>query len=398
MRLLIIFFLIVPVIAFASKNPLSEGFLFLEKKNYPRAFFLFSSIKVKNPEVYTAMGMAKALNGDYEKALGYLFKAIEDNKEKEKWVPNYFIGISFYNLKRFDDAVPFLVKAYKLTADVSILKNIAQSAYKAGRYLDAEKFAKELYSIENNEENLILLLNIFEQLKKFKDVDELSTRFLETNQESSKVLYERAKARFYSGQMVLAEKDLEKAVLLNKDLKNMAIYTTIKKLNRKEEKELSDTKKNYIKIEWAVYLISIIFLSVIPVFVYKRKKLISQKEKLFFANTLLEKADYINALNIFTQLRSYKCLNKEAVTGALRAHILLGKKKEAISLAEQLDNEGERFFYLALINLYFQDKPEFLRHMDYLENLGYHDRVKMLKKLIYDGKESQIAYLTKGGI
>ncbi|MCX7959354.1 MAG: hypothetical protein N3B13_09935, partial [Deltaproteobacteria bacterium] len=48
-----VFLLLLFSVEASAKNPLSEGFLFLEKGDYKRAFSNFSSIKKKEPYVYT---------------------------------------------------------------------------------------------------------------------------------------------------------------------------------------------------------------------------------------------------------------------------------------------------------------------------------------------------------
>ncbi len=394
MRLLVVFFLIFPTTVFAVKNPLRVGFLFLEKKNYQRAFQSFSSVKQKNPEVYTSMGMAKALQGDYERALDYLFIALEDKGEKEKWAPNYFVGICFYNLKRFNEAIPFLEKAYRLTSDISILKTIVESAFQAGRYVEAESHAKNLYTLENTEKNLILFLKVLTELKKFKEAEELATEFLKSQPDSAGILYERAKTRFYRGLIELAEKDLEKAIFINKSNDKMSLYSAIKSL--KPQQKVKEIKTyNFNNIRWLLYLLSLLFSALIVIFLYRRKTLNSRKEKIFFANTLLEKADYINAINIFNELRDIKSLKNQVITGLLRAHLLLGKKEDAINLAEQLNSEEERFFFLALIYLYSGDKQGYVRYLNILENSNYNEKVRLLKNLMYSGKDKQTQYLIR---
>lgn len=112
-----------------------------------------------------------------------------------------------------------------------------------------------------------------------------------------------------------------------------------------------------------------------------KKKEVSVKEKLLFAKTLLEKADYISAINIFSELKKQKKYRDSSIKGLLISKILLGKEDNALSEAEQIQSEPDKFFYFALIYLYFDDKTNFNKYLDLLDQLGNKEKVTLLKKI-----------------
>lgn len=236
MRFLFLFFFLFSNLALA-KDPLSEGFLFLEKKDYNRAFSTFSTIKKKKPFIYTAMGISKALSGDYEKALDFLFIATEDTKESKNWVPNFFIGFSFYNLNKYKDAIPFLEKSYSLNQDNETLTLLGKSYFKIENYKKSEEILDKIYKEKKDEEISLLLAKSKISLNKNTEAENLLNESITLYPQNPFLLYERAKLRFKNGQIDLAEKDIEIAISLSNNPEIQKIYSSIK-LAKNQSKKL----------------------------------------------------------------------------------------------------------------------------------------------------------------
>lgn len=398
MRVLLILGLIfIANLSLANKNPLKEGFLLLEKKEYERAFSTFSSIKNKEASVYTAMGMAKALSGSYERAIDFLFLAMEEKKEKEKWVPNYFLGLSFYNLKRYEEALPFLDRAYYLSRNDDILKLLAKTSFYAKDFLRAEELLKKIYEKEKDEESLLFLIKTLSSSNKLKEAESLANEGIKSNPKNPFILYERAKIRFTLGMIELAEKDIDNAIGLTNNPEIQGLYSSIKNMKKRSIKE-SSKKKTVYSINKTPFLYLLVVITLVPLFLigFLKRKRDSLKEKLLFANTLLSKADYINAGNIFNELIRDKSLQEEALLGLIKVKIFLGKKEEASSLAEKIKREEDRLFYLALVDICFGEKEEYEKYLGLLEHSGYNDKVKILKKLSYSDKKEVFDFLIRG--
>lgn len=388
---LLIFFFLFPTVLFA-KNPLSEGFLLLEKKEYAKAFQTFSSIKPKKPHIYSAMGMAKAMNGDYERALDLLLLATEDKNEKNNWVTNFFIGLSFYNLLKYQEAIPFLERSYELNNDSKILELIGKSYFKIENYNKAEEVLEKLYKEKKDEENILLLIKSKISLNKYSDAEKILNETLSLYPKNAHLIYERAKLRFKMGQIEEAERDMEYAIKLNKstEIKNFYSSIVISKKNKTQKTNIGET------INISLLLSGIVFLSLagILLFFYRKKEKLIE-EQLTFAKILLGKSDFLYANNIFLELMKYKKYRDSSLKGIIITKILLNQIDDAILWAEKIKDEKEKFFYLSLISLYKDDKESFNKYYNFLEELGDQRILETLKILSYSPKEKIIDFLIK---
>ncbi len=392
----LIFFLIISCqIVFAKKNPLSEGFLLLEKKDYRKAFSVLSSLNKKEPFLYTAMGMSKALSGEYERAIDYLLISIEDKKESNNWVPNFFIGLSFYNLRRFKEAIPFLERSYNLNPEKESLTLLGRSFFEIEDYKKSEEIFSKLYNEGKNEDISLYLIKAKINQNKISEAEDLIKEAINLYPQNPFLLYERAKLWLTKGQVDLAERDLESALSLSRNEDILKTYSSIKSLKKPQIKEVEEKKVFKLNYDYLYYLSPLVLLTFGIVFVLKRKREKGYSEKLFFAKTLLLKADYISSGNIFSELTKHKKFKESAYKGLLASKTLLGKLNESILMAENLMSEEDKFFYLALIYLYFGDKDNFSKNLNILEQLGLEERVKVLKKLSYSDKNDIADFIIK---
>lgn len=382
--------IIIIILAFSqissAKAPLKEGFLFLETGEYNKAFSTFSIIKIITPQVLTAKVISKYFLKDYNGSIFYLERALKFPSEKKNWIPNYFAGISNYELKNFSKANYYFKIAFNLKPSSEISLWLGKTLFEQGDYTEAEKFLlKALKEHKENEEiyeKLLFLCFKFDNFDKINEIIQLGR-----NENINSPVFD-----FYEAKIYLKKGESEKAkkILLSipkdkfaKEIDDMlSILSTTEKQSLLKKIPIS---KNYIidsrKLNIYFLLLGILFLLIMGLVYRNRRK--DFEQKLDFAQELMKAKDYDGCQEILDSIRvpypeKLKIIKIKLLT-------LKGNFSEAIDLCEELKDIKTKETLKAYIYLLSNDLVNFQKLIDYAEltlnkttaeellNLKYHD-------------------------
>lgn len=377
-----------------ANDPLTEGFIYLEKGDYSRAFSTFSSIRIENPQVLTAKGIAKYFLKDYQRSIYYLEKSLKYESERKNWIPNFFAGLVNYELKNYSKAVYYFNIAYTIKPSQETSLWLGKTLIQQGNYIEAEKFLLEiLKEDQQNEEIYENLLSIYFQFENYDKIYEIIKIARNANFNSPILDFYEAKVYLKRGEVAKAKEILQS---LPKDRFQKEIENLLGSLPIADNKKINffnriispfkiESKDKKLKIYPAIILISIIALGL---FYKRRKKDLDQK--LDFASELLKLNDLNGCEEILDSIRApytekYKILKIKLLT--LKNHFF-----EALDLCDELNDIKTKETLKAYIYLFNSDMFNFQKHIDYVEmtldkesaeelaNLKYHD-IYTLKKL-----------------
>lgn len=383
-------YFIIIILAFSqissAKDPLKEGFLFLETGEYNKAFSTFSSIKTITPQVLTAKGISKYFLKDYNGSIFYLERALKFPSEKKNWIPNYFAGISNYELRNFSKANYYFKIAFNLKPSSEISLWLGKTLFEQGDYTEAEKFLlKALKEHKKNEEIYEKLLFLYFKFDNFDKIEEIIQ--LGRNENINSPVFD-----FYEAKIYLKKGESEKAkkILLSipkdkfaKEIDDMlSILSTTEKQSLLKKIPIS---KNYIidsrKLNIYFLILGVLSLLIMGLVYRNRRK--DFEQKLDFAQELMKAKDYDGCQEILDSIRvpypeKLKIIKIKLLT-------LKGNFSEAIDLCEELKDIKTKETLKAYIYLLSNDLVNFQKLIDYTEltlnkttaeellNLKYHD-------------------------
>lgn len=378
-----------------ANDPLSEGFLFLEKGDYNRAFSIFSSLRAENPQVLTAKGIAKYFSKDYKRSVYYLERALKFESEKKNWVPNFFAGISNYELKDLSKALYYFNITYTLKPSSEISLWLGKTLFEQGNYVEAEKFLLEaLKGNKQREEIYEILLSIYFKFENYDKINEIIKVAKSENIISPIFDFYEAKIYLKKGEVEKAKKVFQS---LPKDRFQKEIDNLISPLLLVEKTKTSLLKKiiNPLKFDLdnkrlKIYPIFIGILSLLAMGLFYRNRKKDIEQKLDFANELLKANDFDGCEEILDSIRApypekFKIIKIKMLT--FKSNFF-----EAIDLCDDLNDIKIKETLKAYIYLFSNDLLNFQKLIDYVEisldketaeelsNLKYHD-FDTLKKL-----------------
>ncbi|MCX7770563.1 MAG: tetratricopeptide repeat protein [Proteobacteria bacterium] len=386
-KLLIISFLILTLtgICFAN-DPLSEGFLLVERGEYAKAFSIFSSIKSESPQVLTGKGIAKYFIKDYPRSIYYLEKSLRYDSEKKNWIPNFFAGLSWYELGDYNKALFYFNVSYTLNPSSETSLWIGKTLYNQGNYIEAEKFLLEtLNKNKQNEEvyeKLLFIYFKFDEIKKLEDLIQMGRR--EAGDLSIFSLYE-AKIFVKKGEIERA-KEVFKKLPKDKYQKEIDELISTAPILEKKDNKLSKMLKKAFQLKWESkttqnlgIIIALLTLLGIGLFYRNRKKDIQQKIE--FANELLKANDLKGCEEILESIRApypekYKITKLKLLT-------LKGEYFSALDLCDELNDQNIKETLKAYIYLLGNDIINFDKHIDYIELILDKQRVEEISNLKY---------------
>lgn len=396
MRLLLIvtFTLLSVSLAFSDKNPLYEGFSFIEKGEYQRSFSIFSSIKSDTPQRYTGMGISKYMEKDYVKAIGYLETALKSKEESKKWVTNYFAALSLFELKRYKEAIQYFEKVirekklpdaiFKMAVCYEMVGDLETAIKLLGATLELEPKLVEAY---------IEMADIFIKQNKLSEAQTVVDKGLSVFNDNPSLIYQKAKLLFMSGKLNEAEKELERAMKLEKDTKISGLYSTIQKSKNTMKKDVmkkkaeEDVNFNFIvaykeKLVIAGVVVCFLVLIVFSGFYSSRKR---QKERLEYLLELLKKKDVTGAEEVLSQIS----VSFIKMLPLLNTKLFVLKKDfdNAISNCIKIRDNEKRMLLEGLIYCYFGKKEDLKRHITIIESAGLNKNVDLLKVSSFEDKE-----------
>ncbi len=367
-----------------AKDPLNEGFLLLEKGEYNKAFSALSSIKTKTPQVLTAKGISKYFLKDYRGSIFYLEEALKFESEKKNWVPNFFAGLSSYELKNLSEATYYFRNAYNLKPSKDTSLWLGRTLFEQGEYSEGEKILLEaLKEDKKNEEIYEILLNLYYKLGNIEKVKETISLGRRENLNNPIFKLYEAKVYMKKGDM---EKVKEIIDTMPKDKYAEEIESLIsslpvfeKKGKSKDFTKLINNKVDYKKSIIYLVVIGILSLWIIGLFYSSRKK--DWDQKLNFALELLKKKDYNGCEEIInsigqTNYEKFKILKIKLLT-------LKGNFLEALDLCEELKSMKTKVTLKAYIYLISNDLTSFKKLIDYIELTDMKNIALELKKLEY---------------
>ena len=385
-------------LAFSEKNPLYEGFSFIEKGEYQRAFSTFSSVKGDVPERFAGMGISKYMQKDYANAVVYLKTALKSKKESEKWVTNYFTALSLFELKRYEEAIPYfemVVRKKKLPEAVfkmAICLEMTGDLDSAKRLLDL--------ALELDPKMLDAYLeisNLYIKQNKLAEAWSVVDKALSLFPDNPKLMYQRAKLLFISGKIDEAEKQLELAMKNEKDAGMLSLYSSItnsKKATKKEvaEKPLPKTESPQFLYfqENKYFLISLVFiclgLIIFSGFYHHRKGL---AEKLVYLEELLKKNDVVGAEEILNQIADV--MPKKVPLLAAKLYVLKNDFDTAYKNCNNIPDNDKRLLMEGLIYCYFGKKEELKKQIAVVESAGLVKHVELLKLSSFEDKKDVLS-------
>lgn len=378
-----------------ANDPLSEGFSFLEKGDYNKAFSVFSSIKIENAQVLTAKGITKYFLKDYKKSIYYLEKALKFESEKKNWIPNFFAGMANFELKDFSKAIYYFNIAYNLKPSSETSLWLGKALYEQGNYIESEKFLLEALKEDKQKEEIYeKLLAIYFRFENYEKISEI-IKLARSNNFNSPIF------DFYEAKIFLKQGEIDKA---------KKIFQTLPKDRFEKEIEnllgstpIAENKKTIIfknllnplkitpdkrKLKFYSFIIIITLILGIGLIYRNRKKDINQK--LDFASELIKVNDLDGCEEILDSIKApypekYKITKIKLLT-------LKNSFIEALDLCDEINEVKTRETLKAYIYLLSNDMLNFQKLIDYIEmtmnkeiaeelsNLKYQD-VYTLKKL-----------------
>lgn len=365
-------FLVTLAILFFTKlyanDPLTEGFLLLEKGDYKSAFTIFSSIRNETPEVITAKGISKYFSKNYSDSIKFLEKSLKFPSEKNNWVTNYFAGLSYFELGKFSKALYYLNVSYALKQTPELTFWIGKTLYNMENYVEAEKYLLEsLNSGYKTLEVYKILLSIYEKF-------ENNSKIYEILEKAKKDLGNIPELSLYEAKLLTKKGDIEKAKKIVEALPKEKFGKEIEEIIslspefKKGESKFSKKILGYVKFTKSqkvafLFLSTLIILITVGLFIKNRQK--DSKEKLDFAFELLKNDDISGAEEILVSIRPPYPNNYSILK--IKTLALKGEMFEALYLCDDLNNPKIKETFKALIYLLHDDLINFQKQIDYIE-------------------------------
>lgn len=397
MRLLLIvtFTLLTVSSAFSDKNPLYEGFSFIERGEYQRSFSIFSSIKSDVPQRYTGMGISKYMQKDYVKAFEYLETALKSKEESKKWVTNYFAALSLFELQRYKEAIIYFENTVGQKRLPDAIFKMAVCYEMEGDIETAIKLFNVVVELEPRlAEAYTEIANIFIKQNKISEAKTVVDKGLSLLNDNPSLIYQNAKLLFMSGKLDQAEKELERAMKIEKDTKILGLYSTIQKSKTKITRDVVEKRLekgvdfDYIvadkeKLMIAGAVVCCLVLIVFSGFYSRRKR---QREKLEYFYELLKKKDVLGAEEILNQI-SATFIDLLPLLNT-KLFVLKEDFNNAISNCIKIRNNEKRMYLEGLIYCYFGKKEDFKRQITIIEAAGLNRYVELLKVSSFEARET----------
>lgn len=388
-----------------SENPLLEGFSFIEKGDYKKAFSTFSSVKPRSSSHLVGMGISKYLQRDYATSTSYLTKAIKTEKESKNWVPNYFLALSLYEQGLYEDAIYYLRKTAKIKKmNPEIYLKWGQSEEALGKMREAEELFKRCLDLDPKFIDAYLnLVRVYHKQAREQDTMLLIDKGLKILGENPLLLYEKAKLLFKLGKLDEAEKELALAMKskTNTDMQNLFSSIAVEKhakntkIELKTENSLKTSVKtnNYlISRDWIVILSSILPLMFVFIMVrrFKAKKVELQKAA-YYANELIKKCDLVGAEEVLRRLIKAKHPSLPLIL--TRLNLAKGNIEMALEECKNIVDDKKMRLVEGLIYIVAERKEDLEKHLSFLENLEYKEEKELLRKLSLVGKDEALRYI-----
>lgn len=385
-------------VAFSEKNPLYEGFSFIEKGEYKNAFSTLSSIKSKSPVRLAGMGIAKYMLGDYKSAVSYLTDALKSKSEAKKWTTNYFTALSLFELRRYSDALLYFENVNRIKGDLpDVLFKMGVCYSKTGDIKSALTVLKKALELKPDFLEVYLeMVDIYEKQNLLEDAFVVIDAGLKIFPENAEIVYQRAKLLFKAGNLEEAEKALEKASKLTKNIKIQKLYSTIvesKKgmASRKVSKKDEPVRQSKLRFSSSsLIIISAItgfLLLIISGFYYKKRN--SLDDRLLYIDELLKKGDIRGSEELLNEMKG-KSDNLIPIFYT-RYYVLKNDFNKALITCKEISDQGKRQILEGLILLYFEQKELFKKHLAILEAEGFIRARDFLKKSSFDSKEDVLS-------
>lgn len=390
-----------------SENPLIEGFSFIEKGDYGKAFSTFSSVKPRNSSHLVGMGISKYMQRDYAASTFYLKKAVKTEKEFKNWVPNYFLALSLYEQGLYEDAISYLRKAAKLKKmNPEIYFKWGQSEEALGKTKEAEELFKRCLEIDPKYIDAYLnLARVYQKQAREQDAMLLIDEGLKILGDDPLLLYEKAKLLFKLGKLDEAEKELALAMKskTNNDMQNLFFSISAEKhaKNAKIEPKTKNSIKTSVKTnnyviskDWIVILSSILPLLFLFIMIerFKTKKVELQKAA-DYANELIKKCDLVGAEEVLRRL--IKANHPSLPLMLTRINLAKGNIEMALEECKNIVDDKKMRLVEGLIYIVAEKKEDLEKHLTFLENLGYKEEKELLRKLSMGCKDDASKYIAE---
>jgi tetratricopeptide (TPR) repeat protein len=173
-------------------------------------------IAPKRADLRAALGESFFMTGKVEKAIEEFKTLIEIDPSARSYA---FMGLSYRNLGRFDEAKKYLEEGLKQDPrNASCLFNLGYIANRQGNYAEAEKlFEDALQSNPDYSEALLELASVRINSKRFEEAAELLRKFVRVSHDPAPGYYKLAMVERSLHQMDAAQRDMKVFQTLSKD-------------------------------------------------------------------------------------------------------------------------------------------------------------------------------------
>jgi len=190
----------------SAENYLVEGKKYFDNEQYEKALETYKKVEeimnkttYYNPWVFQSIGVSYLKLGDYEKALKYLKRFIDENKESIWAFMN--LALCYTKFKRFDEAEKTYLEGVKIDEN-----NIAIREALTNFYLDQGKYDKaieqfdKLISLEPLSERFYLGLgSTYEKINELEKVKNVYSKLVVLNAKNSDYRVKYANVLFKLG-------------------------------------------------------------------------------------------------------------------------------------------------------------------------------------------------------
>lgn len=298
--------------------------------------------------------------GYYKYAVESFYKALsEDNTSVEIL---FEIAECYYFMQEEGRALDYLDKILDLVpTHISSMKLLKQIFINKEAWNEAEQTAKNIYCISQDKEDLADILNLLNKKGCYNEIFEY-----QIEDETSSILYEKAKAKYFLNELSEAEKYINKSLDKGSDNKKLLLKGKILYKNNKKE-ECSELFENINPEDSDSEILNLMGL-------------IKQYE-----------CDFKSALNCFLKAVKAEASKSEYYYNCASTYFKMGdiqQAKKYYNLAISLEPQNQNYHF-ALANLYYSEK-NYKRAMEELDYDFF--EAKLLKSVIlYDSGYLAIA-------
>ena len=197
----------------------------------------------ENEEIVTYIKRAFELKEQecYKQAIEMLYKAIALEPDNTEIL--FQIGELYYLLNNYSRAIQYPEQVLEQNSShlpsLKLLKNIC---LKQNELYRAKEIAEKIYTLEENEQNLSALIEIYGKLDLFEEIEQYNSQI----EQSELCLYTYAKTCYKTGHAQKAEEIIEKALTKNSESEDLLI---LKGKILFDKNKLSEAKEIFSKFD-----------------------------------------------------------------------------------------------------------------------------------------------------